>query len=381
MMNVFALLVQKRTMMAIAGLAVAAVLSGCKPVAAPAAEQQSTQQPSGSATQIAAPVGSVWVANEDGNSLTVLDAATNEVVTTLNGIAGPHNVQAAADGSSVWAISGHDEMAVMIDPQTYTVHGAVPTGGHPAHIILSVDGRTVYVSNAEDNSVSVIDVATMQPVTTIAVGAYPHGLRPSPDGKWVYVANMEDGMVSVIDTASNTKTADIEVGAMPVQVGFAPDGKTAYVSLNGEDAVAQIDVATHTVTGKAATGVGPLQVFITPDSQTLLVANQGTEDAPSTTVSFIDTATLREVAQVETGEGAHGVAIEPSGHYAYVTNLYGDSLGVIDIADRQLVAVAPTGASPNGVSFLPGEVAPVPAASIDLVLPAVSPAEHEEHHD
>ncbi|CCH74730.1 hypothetical protein BN11_4740003 [Nostocoides australiense Ben110] len=37
--------------------------------------------------------GTVWVANEAGNSLTAIDAATNEVVTTVEGIEGPHNVQ------------------------------------------------------------------------------------------------------------------------------------------------------------------------------------------------------------------------------------------------------------------------------------------------
>jgi YVTN family beta-propeller protein len=168
---------------------------------------------------------------------------------------------------------------------------------------------------------------------------------------------------------------------MPVQVGFAPDSRTAYVSLNSEDAVAQIDVAAHSVTGRATTGRGPLQVFVTPDGQTLLVANQGTEDAPSTTVSFIDTSTLEEVAQVESGQGAHGVAIEPSGRYAYVTNLYEDSLAVVDIATREVVATVPTGAHPNGVSFLPGQAALSPAMNINLVLPDVSPADHEEHHD
>jgi YVTN family beta-propeller protein len=39
--------------------------------------------------------GTVWVADEYGNSITVIDAATNEAVTTLTGIEGPHNLQVA----------------------------------------------------------------------------------------------------------------------------------------------------------------------------------------------------------------------------------------------------------------------------------------------
>ncbi len=35
----------------------------------------------------------VWVADENGNSITVIDTATNKVVKTIPEIMGPHNVQ------------------------------------------------------------------------------------------------------------------------------------------------------------------------------------------------------------------------------------------------------------------------------------------------
>src|SRR3989337_216233 len=98
---------------------------------------------SAAAPQAKSSQGTVWVADEYGNSITVIDAATNKVVTTLTGIEGPHNLQVAPDGKSVWAVSGHESMAVMIDPATYAVHGAVATGKEPAHIIVTTpDGKT-----------------------------------------------------------------------------------------------------------------------------------------------------------------------------------------------------------------------------------------------
>ena len=131
--------------------------------------------------------GTVWVADEEGNSITVIDAATNEVLTTLDGIEGPHNLQVAPDGKSVWAVSGHEALAVMIDAATYKVHGVVPMGMEPAHVILSPDGKTAYATNGGDNSVTVIDVETMTAITSIPVGEYPHGNAP---------ARMESGFMS-----------------------------------------------------------------------------------------------------------------------------------------------------------------------------------------
>lgn len=328
--------------------------------------------------------GTIWVADEFGNSITVIDASTNEVITTLTGIEGPHNLQVSPDGETVWAVSGHDSTAVQIDAHTYTLLVSIPTGEHPAHIILSPDGSTAYVTNSEDNSVTAIDVATETVVATIPVGEYPHGLRPSPDGRWVYVANTNGTALSVIDTATNSVVADIEVGQRPVQVAFSPDGEFVYVSLNAENAVGKVDVSTQTLVETVGVGVGPIQVFVTPDNQYLLVANQGTETDPSMTVSIVDTATFSVVNTVETGAGAHGVVIEPSGQYAYITNIYDNSVSILDLTTQEVISRVPTGSGPNGISFsvLPASAAPAP----ELALAAqgeestAASADHEQHH-
>jgi YVTN family beta-propeller protein len=321
--------------------------------------------------------GTVWVANEDGASLTAIDAARNEVLTTLTGIEGPHNLQASPDGRSVWAVSGHESQAVMVDAADFSLHGAVATGKEPAHVVVTPDGRTVYTTNGADDTVSAIDVATMKQVATVPVGPFPHGLRPSPDGRWVYVANAKGTTVSVIDTVKNARVADIEVGKAPVQIAFSPDGRFAYASLNGENAVAKIDVARRTLVTHAMVGVGPIQTYVSPDGRYLLVANQGTEKRPSTTVSIVETASFKVVGTVETGRGAHGVVVDPSSRHAYVTNIYGGEVAVLDLAQRKVVARIPVGEKPNGISFSPVVPSVRPARSMRL--PLRHDAEESEH--
>ncbi|HMN28170.1 MAG TPA: hypothetical protein PKE45_08450, partial [Caldilineaceae bacterium] len=72
------------------------------PAGARAVAQNTAVAPSTTTLQ-----GSVWVADEYGNSITVIDAATNRVAATLTGIEGPHNLQVAPDGKNIWAVSGH----------------------------------------------------------------------------------------------------------------------------------------------------------------------------------------------------------------------------------------------------------------------------------
>lgn len=312
--------------------------------------------------------GTVWVANEDGASLTAIDASQNEVVTTLTGIEGPHNVQVSPDGRTLWAVSGHDSVAVMVDAKTLGLHGTAPTGNMPAHVVVTPDGKTAYTSNGADDTVSAIDTVTMKPVATIPVGSGPHGLRPSPDGKWIYVANVTGTTLSVIDTTTNKKVADVEVGRSPAQVAFSPDGRFVYASVNGENAVAKVDVATRKLVDKVDVGVGPIQTYVSPDNRYLLVANQGTEGKPSTTVSILETKTFTLLRTVQTGEGAHGIVVDPSSQHAYITNMYGDDVAVLDLKSLEIVARIPVGAKPNGVSFSTVTVGTRPATKIELPL-------------
>jgi YVTN family beta-propeller protein len=141
-----------------------------------------------------------------------------------------------------------------------------------------------------------------------------------------------------------------------------------YASVNGENAVAKVDVAKRKLVGKVAVGVGPIQVYVSPDGRYLLVANQGTEESPSTTVSIVDTATFEVAETIETGRGAHGVVIDPTSRHAYVTNIYGDDVAVLDLAERKVVARIPVGSKPNGISFSSLALAPQAEQTVDLGL-------------
>ena len=334
---------------------------------APTAAAPSTATPSTAAEHEGMVTGAVWVANEEDASLSVIDAATNRVVTTVRGVEGPHNVQVSPDSASVWAVSGHDSLAVALDARSLDLTRTVTTGGAPAHVVISPDGRTAYTSDGADGTVTVIDTASGDVEATIPVGAGPHGLRPSPDGRWLVVANVAGSTLSVVDTSTRTTVADIEVGRAPAQVAFSPDGRFVYASVSAQDQVVKVDMASREVVGRVAVGDGPIQTYVSPDDRYLLAANQGTEAAPGTSLSVIDTRTFTVAGTVETGQGAHGVVVDPSGRHAYVTNLYADDVAVVDLDELAVVARVPVGDTPNGISF---SSTPVPAqAPVTLDVP------------
>src|SRR5574341_293747 len=318
----------------------------------------------------------VYVADEEGDTLSVLDAASFSKVATIPVGREPHNVQVSPDGKLAWVTNNgdrrkeeeakhkgmakreHEAMTGVgevwaIDTATDMVVAKVPVGRHPAHVVLTPNGRSAFVTNGGENTVSVVDTEGRKAVATILVGAYPHGIRVSPDGKQAYVANLKGGTVSIIDTEARKEVAKIPVGKGPAQVGFTPDGRLAFASLSQEDKVAVIDPAARKVIKKLIVGTVPIQVYATPDSRLLFVANQGTKKSPGTTVSVINLESLEVVKTIETGPGAHGVVVSSDGRYAYVTNIYANSVSVIEVKDLQVVGTISVGRGPNGISTTP----------------------------
>ena len=175
----------------------------------------------------------------------------------------------------------------------------------------------------------------------------------SPDGKTGICTSETTSMAHFIDTADRKVVANVLVGSRPRSAAFKPDGSELWITSEVGGGLSIIDPATRKLIRTVAVGTVPIQIYATPDSATLLVANQGTRDKPGKTVSFIDLTTFEIATTVETGAGAHGVAIDGAGRYAYVTNSYANTVSVIDLADRKVVATVPVGKGPNGISVFP----------------------------
>ncbi len=313
--------------------------------------------------------GTVYSANEGGNSISAIDLGTGSVDTVEIAVS-PHNVDLAPDGNLLLAVGspisdhahgsaddGHAEteagggVLVVLDPERLSQPVAtVEVGAHPAHVVADRTGRA-YVSLSGGNEIAVVDLASASVIERIATGAYPHGLRLSPDESELYVANVEDGSVSVIDTQHLTEIARIPVGAAPVQVGFTPSGDQVYASLRDENRVAVIDTASREVTNRIDVGPNPIQMFATPDGAYVYVANQGTEAEPNDTVSVIETATGQVVKTITTGGGAHGVSVSADGAFVFVTNIADDTVSIIDVATQDVVKTVPVGDRPNGIVY------------------------------
>ena len=161
----------------------------------------------------------VYVTNASSTSVSVIDTATNRVVTNIPVRNAPFGVAVHPVGSFVYVVNyGSDDMSV-INTTTNTVVSTIPVGTGPSGVAVHPNGTFVYVSNTISSSISVINTATHAVITTVPVGLWPRGIAAHPEGTFVYVANQHNNNVSVIETSTHTVVDTVPVGTLPIAFG------------------------------------------------------------------------------------------------------------------------------------------------------------------
>ncbi|MBK0402403.1 hypothetical protein I5M27_05365 [Adhaeribacter sp. BT258] len=311
--------------------------------------------------------GKIYVANEHAGTISVIDAASNKVVKTININEGSsndlmaHNVQVAPNGKTVWVTGvpmDHttDEKMVVINAEADTVLRRItmPVHLHMAHVVLDSDSRFAYVTATDAGLVLQISTETFftTNVYTLPATHQPHGLRYF-NGK-LYAANMEGKTISEID-AANGQVTEIPVGGMAVQTAVSPDGKYVFASLFDTKEIVRYNLQTKTLDRipLPATAQGPIQLYPTPESNKLFVCDQGVllNRPASNKVFVIDIENGAVTNTITVGNAVHGVVVSKSGKTAYSTNTNDGSVSVIDVASEKVTATIPVGITPNGISF------------------------------
>lgn len=136
----------------------------------------------------------VFVANSAQDSVTVIDAESNQVVQTIllepapsvRGLRGvlPFGMALSPDEKALFVACSGINAVALIDATKGRVLGYIPVGWFPARVIASPDGRRIYVANAK------------------GFGSGPNGgpgFHEGPEG--TYIGDITHGAVSIIQTS------------------------------------------------------------------------------------------------------------------------------------------------------------------------------------
>lgn len=136
----------------------------------------------------------------------------------------------SADGKTLYIANGDTNTVSVVDAKNRKVKKEIPVGKEPRELALSADGSTLYVTCRYANSVEWVDIGKGTVLGSAKTGIEPYGVVESPDGKTLYVTNYRSGTVSVVDTESREVLKQVKAGTSPRAVALAADGGKLYVS-------------------------------------------------------------------------------------------------------------------------------------------------------
>lgn len=120
----------------------------------------------------------MYVDNEDGKSISVIDVATLAVTETINLGFTPGYVAYHPTRNELWvSMAGENRVAILEQMGSIWMwHYQVVTGADAHAIVFDKDGKTAYVTNQGAATVSVVDVVARTKTKDISVGKKPNGI-------------------------------------------------------------------------------------------------------------------------------------------------------------------------------------------------------------
>jgi YVTN family beta-propeller protein len=299
--------------------------------------------------------------NSAGDSVMLIDPATNKVVGEIKDIEVNHGVAAAPDGSRFYITDEAESTLVVADAKTLKVTKRIPLTNHPNNVAVSKDGKRVYVAIvAGAGAVDVIDTGTLTRVKSIRTEGGIHNTYVTPDGKFVVAGSIPGKKVNVIDqkTEEVLWTVPTDDGVRPMAFDTNADGSTKriFVQLSNFNGFITIDFATHMVVDKVALPEAPagekvtegLQgapahgLIVTPDGKTLGVLSK-----MNSRIYFFSLPDLKLQGDAKVGHHPDWVTGTPDGKRFYVANAGSNSVSVVDVATHKELMQIPVGQVPK----------------------------------
>jgi YVTN family beta-propeller protein len=340
----------------------------------------------------AASTSRIYVLNNEGTTVDVIDPATNKIVQTIEGIARPNGVVFSPDKRLAYITSENEDALYAVDTKTgKTIKKLVLSPGSADLPAITKDGSRLFVciNGVRDEKgnmlsdrggvVDVVDAASFEKIKTLPFKGGMHDCYTTPDGKYVIAGSLGGKFFVVIDVKTQQPAWEMnfDKGITTIAMETGTDGSTRrlFIPLNTFRGFAVIDFAAHKeiariklpdepggfLLGKKLErrNVTPTHgCVIAPDGKTLWIASRGSNavfvySLPDLKVlGYVPTPKLEGAQHPVDGGDPGWLTFTADGKTVYVANAAINSVSAIEAKTRKVVADIPVGEQPDHVETL-----------------------------
>jgi len=318
----------------------------------------------------------IYVTNSAGDSVHVVDPATNKVVQEFKGPEAMHGIAFSPDGKRVYVSNEHERTLDVFDRHEGTLIKQVKLSDRPNNIAVAKDGRIVVGIARGKGALDIIDPGTLERRASIPMNGRLHNVYVSADSKYAVAGSIPNKLITVVDLTKEQVAFEVPLdkGVRPMTIESNPDGspKRIFAQLSDLNGFAVIDFAaqrevaritlpktTQSFETDAGRETSPSHgIGVAPDGKTLWVTS-----IPNNAVFVYSLADLKLVGEValpalkvagreQMSSVPNWVTFTPDGRTVYVSNASMRAVTAIDTQSRTVKAVIPVGEVPKRINTL-----------------------------
>jgi DNA-binding beta-propeller fold protein YncE len=260
----------------------------------------------------------LYVDNDDGNSLTPINPRTGQVGTPIP-VEDPYNMYFTPDGRFAIVVAERLERLDFRNPTTMKlVHSlSVPQCYGVDHADFSASGRYMYASCEFNGRMIEVDLRTQQVIRTLVLhggSAAPQDVKLSPDGRVLYTADQIAGGLWEIDPNTFRVIGFLRTGGGAHGLYPSRNAQDMYVSNRSAGSISVVSFKTRRVikTWPLPQPASPDMGGVSADGKTLWLSGRY-----NSVVYAINTQTGALRAAIPVGAGPHGLCVWPQpGRYS-----------------------------------------------------------------
>lgn len=119
----------------------------------------------------------VWAASRTDAKISVISTATDAIVASFpTGGKSPKRLAFSPDGSQVWVTNSGGNQVTVFDAHSRELLSSLTTDKDPSGVYFSGDGHRAYVTNSAANVLTIIDAQARKVVNATPIGTDPDGV-------------------------------------------------------------------------------------------------------------------------------------------------------------------------------------------------------------
>src|SRR5437868_2449545 len=189
----------------------------------------------------------IYVTNSAGDSVHVVDPATNKVVQEFKGPEAMHGIAFAPDGSRVYVSNEHERTLDVFNRDDGKLIKQVKLSERPNNIAVANDGRIAVGIARGHGALDIVDPNTLELRATIPVNGRLHNVYVTRDSKYVITGSIPNKIITVIDLDKEQVAWEIKLdkGIRPMAIDSNADGspKRIFAQLSELNGFAVLDFA------------------------------------------------------------------------------------------------------------------------------------------